>query len=156
MTGPQPTSVPTTLTSDQDAAPAPSRRTVLRMVGLGGALATVTFMAGCGSNEGSSSEVPAKVQEAVQQAVASGSVPVGSGLVLEDVGAVVTQPTQGEYHVFSSTCPHANGKVTTFEQGRPACLLHGSMFDPKTGDVVAGPSQQGLRKYDVSLPGATG
>ena len=142
-----------------EVAGGPSRRTVLRMVGAGGAIATVTFVAGCGSEKKSegSGEDTAKVQAAVQQAVSGGKVPVGSGVVLEDVGAVVTQPTAGQYHVFSSTCPHAGGKVTTFEEGtgRPVCVLHGSVFDATTVDVVAGPSPKGIAKIDVPVSGAT-
>ncbi|GAB49107.1 Rieske (2Fe-2S) protein [Mobilicoccus pelagius] len=140
----------------------PSRRTVLRMVGVGGAIATVTFVAGCGSKDekkggAASPEETQKVQTAVQKAVSAGQVPVGGGLVLEDVGAVVTQPSAGEYNVFSTYCPHAGGRVTAIEEGsgRPVCVLHGSVFDSKSGEVVAGPSPAGLTRYDVALGGAT-
>lgn len=160
MTDLQPATTSTTPDAAVDGAgTTPSRRTVLRMLGVGGAVATVTFMTGCGSSDkgGAPAEDTAKVQSAVQQAVSGGKVPVGSGLVLEDVGAVVTQPKKNEYHVFSTYCPHAGGKVSTFEEGtgRPVCVLHGSIFDPTTGEVVGGPSPKGLTKYDVAVPGAT-
>ncbi|WP_176489776.1 Rieske (2Fe-2S) protein [Mobilicoccus massiliensis] len=138
----------------------PSRRTVLKIAGAGGAIATVTFVSACGSGE-KKSEAPdkdnAKVQAAVQQAVTSGQVPVGGAAFLTDVGAVVTQPTTGQYKVFSTWCPHAGAEVTMLDEktGRIVCVLHGSQFDPTTGEVKVGPSPAGLKPIEVAVSAPT-
>ena len=160
MTALQPTTAPVPPGADPDPMTTrPSRRTVLRLLGVGGAVTTVTFLAGCGSSSSRDAAPGAspEVEAAVTKAVTGGSVPVGGGVVLEDVGAVLTRPAESEYHVFSSYCPHAGGTVTTFEEGtgRPVCVLHGSIFDARTGEVVAGPSPKGLTPYDVPLPASS-
>lgn len=138
-----------------------TRRRVIKMAGAAGATAaTVTFVSACGGGEDSGSgpgesdgASNAEIQQAVQTAVGAGAVPVGGGHVLEDVGVVVTQPQAGDYKVFSTYCPHQGGRVSMIDEasGRPVCVLHGSAFDPVTGDVVVGPSPTGLEQKDVSI-----
>lgn len=143
------------------------RRTVLKLAGAGGAaIATITFVAGCGSggDEGSggskeAAQPSAEVQAAVEQAVTGGQVKVGGAAFLEEAGVVVTQPTAGDYKVFSDKCPHQNAPVTMLDEGsgRIVCVLHGSQFDPTTGEVVVGPSARGLTPMavDVAAPAPT-
>lgn len=130
------------------------RRTVLKGVaGLGAAGATFTFLSGCGGGGGQNAQGDlTAVTGAVQQAVASGQVPVGQAAALNDVGVVVTQPTEGSFVVFSDTCPHQGGKITGMSaEGTLFCPLHSAQFDPATGEPVAGPANQPLQKLDVPI-----
>lgn len=136
------------------------RRAMLKLAG--GVVASVTFVSACGSGEkpaggGARSEVSAETEAAVRQAVASGQVGVGQAAFLGDAGVVVTQPTAGDYKVFSDVCPHQNGKVTMRDQasGRLVCVLHGSQFDPVTGEVAVGPAARGLSPIDMKVGAGT-
>lgn len=137
----------------------PSRRMVLKVAG---AAVTVTFVAGCGANGGTNGEaapVPdaQAVRASVESAITQGTVPVGGAQFLEDAGVVLTQPTQGNYKVFSDVCPHQNGRVSFVDEktGQLVCALHGSKFDPATGEVEVGPAATGLAPVDVPVPGAS-
>lgn len=130
------------------------RRAVLKGVaGLGAAGATLTFLSGCGGGGGQDAQGDlTAVTGAVQQAVASGQVPVGQAAALGDVGVVVTQPTEGNFVVFSDTCPHQGGKISGMSaEGTLFCPLHSAQFDPATGEPVAGPANQPLQKLDVPI-----
>lgn len=137
---------------------APSRRMVLRVAGVA---VTVTFLAGCGASGGKNGgTAPGQdteaVQTAVESAITQGTVPVGGAQFLKDAGVVVTQPAQGDYKVFSDVCPHQNGRVSIVAEGTGnlVCTLHGSQFDPVTGEVKVGPAATGLAPIDVAVPGA--
>lgn len=134
----------------------PTRRTVLTVAGT---LATVTFMSACaGTEAGGDAEVEpqedtTQMQAAVQRLVSEGSIPVGGAEFLDDEGVIVTHPAQDEYRVFSDVCPHQQGRVSAVDEasGRLVCPLHGSQFDSTTGDVVVGPSAEGLTPMDVDV-----
>lgn len=136
---------------------APGRRVVLKGVaGLGAAGATITLLTGCGGGEsgtaGQGAADVAAITAAAQQAVANGEVGAGKPAFLSDVNAILTEPTPGNYMVFSDACTHEGGKVSQVtQQGMLACPLHGAQFDPATGDAVAGPTQQALQKLDVPV-----
>lgn len=89
--------------------------------------------------------------------VPAGDVPVGSGTVFADRGAVVTQPKPGEYHAFSVRCPHQGCAVSRIRDGAIECGCHGSKFDVATGAVLRGPAREGLepRTVNVSAEGLT-
>ena len=76
---------------------------------------------------------------------------------LEEERVIITQPTAGQYKVFSDVCLHQNGRVTMQDEstGRLVCVLHGSQFDPATGEVIVGPSAYGLKPVDVAVPSKT-
>ncbi|WP_226913610.1 Rieske (2Fe-2S) protein [Gephyromycinifex aptenodytis] len=137
---------------------APSRRMVLKVAG---AAVTVTFLAGCGGQGNDSAAAPidtAEVRAAVEKAVSAGTVPVGGAQFLSDAGVVVTQPTKGDYRVFSDVCPHQNGRVSIVDKGtgRLVCALHGSQFNPATGAAEVGPASTGLTPVEVPVSGSTG
>lgn len=135
---------------------ATGRRTVLKgIAGLGVGAATITILSGCSEADPTRGIDTTAVTEAVQQAVSAGQVPVGGAAFLEPVSALVAQPTEGNFVVFSNRCPHQGGKVTRVsDHGTLVCPLHGSEFDLTTGEHVAGPSSAGLAKIDVPVPGS--
>ncbi|HEX2284334.1 MAG TPA: Rieske (2Fe-2S) protein [Mycobacterium sp.] len=77
-------------------------------------------------------------------------VPVGSGVVVDDV--VVTQPSQGVFKGFSSTCTHAGCTVAEVADGTINCPCHGSKFN-LDGSVANGPAARPLEAKSVSVQG---
>ena len=142
----------------------PTRRDVLRGAAtLTIAGASVTVLSGCGGGSGGSAAsstvvAPTLTDEskaAIAAAVTSGKVPVGKSAILP-VGIIVSQPTAGQYVALSSICPHAGGKVTEVsDRGFLRCPLHGSEFDPATGEVKIGPSNKPLGTQKISVNGDT-
>jgi Rieske Fe-S protein len=78
-------------------------------------------------------------------------VPVGGALVLSAEHLVVTQPTAGEFHCFSSACTHAGCTVragTTL-----VCPCHGSRFALADGAVLQGPADAPLPERRITVSG---
>ncbi|MDT5154866.1 MAG: hypothetical protein QOI01_6599 [Mycobacterium sp.] len=134
----------------------PRRRTVIVGAGLG---ALATAVAAC-STYGKS---PAG-SEAASTAAGSGAsgtpgsgplakttaVPVGSGLIVDDV--VITQPTAGVFKGFSTVCTHAGCHVSEVTDGKIVCPCHGSKFN-LDGSVDHGPAKKPLEAKPVSVQG---
>jgi Rieske Fe-S protein len=74
-------------------------------------------------------------------------VPVGGGQILANDHVVVTQPTKGTFHVFSSTCTHEGCTVNQIRNGTIDCPCHGSRFSIVNGAVKAGPAPRPLPEY---------
>jgi Rieske Fe-S protein len=68
-------------------------------------------------------------------------VPVGSGLIVDDV--VLTQPSAGVFKAFSSVCTHAGCTVSKIADGTIDCPCHGSKFN-LDGTVAKGPASRPL------------
>jgi Rieske Fe-S protein len=85
--------------------------------------------------------------------VAASDVPVGGGVILADDGVVVTQPEEGEFMGFSSTCTHQGCTVARVDGGQIQCDCHGSRFSIEDGAVENGPATQPLPEVAVSLEG---
>jgi Rieske Fe-S protein len=85
--------------------------------------------------------------------VATGDVPVGGGVVLTDDKLVVTQPTEGEFKCFSSTCTHQGCPVTAVEGGTINCNCHGSKFSITDGSVKGGPASKPLAEKQIKVDG---
>ena len=134
------------------------RREVL--MASGGAAAGV-LLAGCGSAAQRASDaastnrdVASAVAEAAGEPVATtADVPVGGGIIRANAQVVITQPTEGEFRAFSTTCPHEGCAVSRVEDGRIFCPCHGSTFDFDSGEVVSGPARSGLTAKAVSVDG---
>lgn len=82
-------------------------------------------------------------------------VPSGGGVILKGQGFVVTQPTDGQFKAFRSTCPHQGCEVTHVNEGEIICGCHGSRFDLASGDVTRGPATTGLGAATVTQDGDT-
>lgn len=84
---------------------------------------------------------------------AAADVEVGGGLILEDQGVVITQPTQGEWRGFSASCTHQGCPVAEVAGGTINCTCHGSQFSIEDGSVVRGPASQPLDERPVTADG---
>ncbi len=138
----------------------PGRRVVLRAgaavpVGVG-----LSALAACGSDESDSTADPASgadaeagSREAAGEGFPTSEVPVGGATYDKDSETVYSQPTEGDFRAFDSTCPHQGCAVSEFTDGQMACPCHGSMFDPSTGEVTAGPATSGLTPREVTVDG---
>jgi Rieske Fe-S protein len=128
-----------------------TRRQVLRAVGAAALVPGAgAVLAGCGDGGGSVSE-PTVADGTVT--VPAADTPVGGASYYADAKVVVTQPTEGDYQAFDSTCPHQGCPTSGFEGGVLVCPCHGSRFDPSTGEAVHGPAESGLRVLTVTLDG---
>lgn len=113
------------------------RRLLLRCAAMCGAAAPL--LVGCGSGEDEPGAGPPEEGGSSGEALVSTSeVPVGGGVVLDDV--IVAQPTAGEFVAFTTVCSHQGAKVTTVADGVMTCSLHGSQFSIDGGENVRGPS----------------
>jgi Rieske Fe-S protein len=80
---------------------------------------------------------------------ATADVPVGGGVI--GGGVVVTQPTEGEFRGFSSTCTHQGCTVASVTDGVISCPCHGSRFSAEDGSVENGPATAPLPEVAVSV-----
>jgi Rieske Fe-S protein len=84
--------------------------------------------------------------------VATADVPVGGAVVAGRAPVVVSQPTAGDFHAFSSTCTH-NGCTVGWNAAEAliACPCHGSRFSPVDGSVVNGPAPVALPAVAITV-----
>lgn len=83
--------------------------------------------------------------------VAASAVPVGGGTI---VGAVVvTQPTEGEFKAFSSTCTHQGCQVSSVSDGLITCACHNSQFSIEDGSVINPPAPSPLPEVSITVDG---
>ena len=133
------------------------RRRLLRCIGACGA--AVPILAACGSDgdsppEGSAGESVGSPGESL---VATSEVPVGGGVILDDV--IVVQPTEGEFLAYTAVCTHQGAKIADVNDGVMTCSLHGSQFAIEDGENLRGPngsaagSTADLPHVDVELDG---
>lgn len=80
--------------------------------------------------------------EAPSEEVAKTAVPVGSAVILDRF--IIAQPNPGEYVAYSAVCPHQQQKITVVDGENVRCTAHGSVFNTASGEVVSGPSLDGL------------
>lgn len=104
------------------------------------ATSTVGATPGTGAPGPTSAEVIAKTAD----------VPVGSGVVVDEI--VVTQPAEGEFRAFSSTCTHAGCTLRDVAGGTINCPCHGSKFN-LDGTVANGPANRSLEARAVIVQG---
>jgi Rieske Fe-S protein len=67
--------------------------------------------------------------------------------------AVVTQPTAGEFKVFSAVCTHMGCIVNQIAGGRIDCPCHGSEYSITDGAVLAGPAPKPLPAKPFKVTG---
>jgi len=123
-----------------------SRRIVFQ--GLG-ALGVAAALAGCGGGGSGSAAVPA----AGSALAMTSEVPVGGGIVLPDANIVLTQPTEGTFLGFSTTCTHTGTPVNEVDGMEIVCPNHGSRFSIADGSALQGPASAPLAAIEVSVEG---
>jgi Rieske Fe-S protein len=160
-----------------DAAPSltnPSRRSLLRAAGVGGAVIAVgAAAAACSSNGPTTSNPPpatnAATSSAPTSAAATGASGGGNGTALwttaqiplkggmingsADGGIVVTQPSSGEYKAFTSVCTHMQCTVGSVSNNVITCPCHGSEYSAEDGSVINGPAPKPLAAKNITVSG---
>jgi Rieske Fe-S protein len=158
MTDPDPTMT--------DPAPAAVGR---RVVLLGaGAVGAAGVLAACGGGDdetdsGGAAQTPAETEPAPAETteppaaatgvVAVADVPVGGGVVIAAEQIVVTQPTEGDFKAFGSTCTHQGCQVAEVSDGEIKCPCHGSRYSIEDGSVTNGPAPEPLTEVGVAVEG---
>ena len=66
---------------------------------------------------------------------------------------MVTQPTAGEFKVFSAVCTHMGCIVNQIADGRIDCPCHGSEYSITDGAVLAGPAPKPLPAKPIKVTG---
>ena len=128
------------------SAASPSRRSVMRSVGLAGAVTAIGSSAALTSACSSEDEGQAPTEEA---SLPTSDVPVGSGTVIDDT-YVITQPAEGEFYAFSSVCTHQGCQITRVTDEAIICPCHSSNFSLTTGEVLSGPADEPLPEYEIT------
>lgn len=156
----EPTEPTGTTTTEASPCGCASRRESLLAAGV--VVAGAAGLSACGSGEAvgqaASSAASAAASAAASvagEAIAAASIPVGGGVILDNLKVVVTQPTAGDYKAFSAVCPHQGCTVGTVGAEGIVCPCHGSTFDIATGAVTKGPATSGLDAKGVTV-GADG
>ena len=91
---------------------------------------------------------PAAAQ--VQAIARTADIPVGSGVIVDDV--VITQPAEGKFNGFSAICTHAGCTVAEVVGASINCPCHGSSFN-LDGTVAKGPASRPLDAKDIVVQG---
>ncbi|MBC2903277.1 Rieske (2Fe-2S) protein [Streptomyces cupreus] len=129
----------------------PNRRTILLATG------AAALVAGCGDNgDGSTStEQTAGTTETAdgEELTTTDDIPVGGGKIFKDEQVVVTQPEDGEFKAFSSTCTHQQCTVATVSDGTINCTCHGSRFNITDGSVARPPATRPLPEKEITVEG---
>lgn len=139
--------------------------TITRRAAIAGACAcSALALAACSSSEpvGSNPSAPASSGGSgggggnAAAGIPTADVPVGGGIVDESTGEpiVITQPVEGEFHVFSGVCTH-QGCTVAVDGDTITCACHGSAFDLATGDATNPPATEALPAVDFSVDGDT-
>lgn len=134
-----------------------SRRTV---IGGAAAVGGAALLAACGSDDDSadtSSEDATTDGEDTEGSgealIATEEVPVGGGAIVGTAKVVVTQPTDGDFRAFSSTCTHQGCQVSSVSSGAIVCACHNSQFSIEDGAVLGGPATAPLPEVAVTVDG---
>ena len=86
----------------------------------------------------------------VQAIAKTADIPVGSGVIVDDV--VITQPTKGEFNGLSAICTHAGCTVAEVLGASINCPCHGSSFN-LDGTVAKGPAKRPLDAKGIVVQG---
>ncbi|GHC93425.1 iron-sulfur protein [Nocardiopsis terrae] len=83
----------------------------------------------------------------------TGEVPVGGGTVLSEHEVVLTQPEEGAFRAFSTSCTHEGCPVDQVADGQIQCPCHGSRFSVEDGSPVEGPAGSPLEEIPIRVEG---
>ena len=134
------------------------RRTVVQVSGViavGGVLAACGGGSGSGESGASTGTASGSANPSGDGAAIAlvGDVPVGGGVVNDEVAIVVTQPTDGSFKAFTAVCPHQGCLVSEVVDNEIICPCHDSRFSALDGAVLQGPATEGLAAASVVVQG---
>jgi len=140
-----------------------SRRTV---TGLATAGLSLPILAACGDDADSATDPGGGAGSAGETAsdpggggggadalASTSDIEVGGGTIFGDQQVVVTQPSEGEFKAFSSTCTHQGCQVASVSDGLIHCPCHGSRYSIEDGAVEGGPAPSPLKEVSISVEG---
>ena len=137
-----------------------SRRQALISTGMSLAATTIAGCATYGKPPAAPSAAPTTTPQtaaepgqpvvARQAIVNTADVPVGSGVIVDDV--VITQPVAGTFNGFSAVCTHAGCTVAEVLGASINCPCHGSSFN-LDGTVAKGPAKRPLDTKAIVVQG---
>jgi Rieske Fe-S protein len=114
---------------------------------------------GSGSSAGGSGSSPGAPETSAgggstADALASTSdIEVGGGTIFADEQVVVTQPSEGEFKAFNTTCTHQGCPVQSVSDGTINCDCHGSKFSISDGSPESGPATSPLEAVTITVEG---
>lgn len=139
-------------------------RTLSRRAAMAGACgaACLAAVAGCAGYVGAQQQKPSASSSAAASRSGSAGggggvvartsdIPVGGGKIFADRKVVITQPTQGTFKAFDTTCTHAGCTVNEVANGTIDCPCHGSKYDIKDASVVDGPAPAPLAPKNITV-----
>ncbi|MCK9894620.1 Rieske (2Fe-2S) protein [Frankia sp. AgB32] len=140
---------------------APSRRAVVPGIAVTVAAGVAGYAVASGSD---AADDPAASRAPASSGAAGGGgaatalakvddVPAEGGLILDSEGVVLTRNAAGEVQGFSKVCTHQGCSVNAVSGDRILCPCHGSAFDTRTGQPVAGPAKAPLPPVAVAVRG---
>lgn len=135
-----------------------TRRSAFSTVG-GGAVVGVLSACGNGAEDGNGAEEDGSPEDGGNGAAdgdaltTTDEIPVGEGTVFSDEEVVVTQPEEGTFRAFSTTCTHEGCPVDEVADGEINCPCHGSRFSIDDGSPVAGPADSPLEEVQITVDG---
>jgi nitrite reductase/ring-hydroxylating ferredoxin subunit len=89
----------------------------------------------------------------VPRLASTSDIPVGSGKIFSNEKVVVTQPTEGTFKAYDTTCSHAGCAVTKISGGTIICPCHDAKFSVTDGSVTSGPAPSGLQEVSIKVEG---
>ena len=136
---------------DRDEPAAPVLLTRRSVLAGGAAVTGLGLLAACSSSDGG----PVATPPPGGGLVALADVPVGGAVPVTTADGqkvVVAQPEAGRVVAFSAVCTH-QGCTVAPDGDRLNCPCHGSAFDAFTGAVLAGPAEDPLPAFPVTVRG---
>ncbi len=89
----------------------------------------------------------------VERLASTSDIPVGGGKIFSADKVVVTQPSEGNFKAYDTTCSHAGCAVTKISGGTINCPCHGAKFSVQDGSVTDGPAPTGLQEVSIKVEG---
>ena len=130
--------------------PQVSRRTVHGLAATG---LSLPLLAACGGDSDGDTAADDGSEAGGGFPAPTSDIEVGGGTIFSDDRVVVTQPTEGEFKAFSSTCTHQGCQVASVSDGLIHCPCHNSAFSIEDGSVQGGPATSPLGEVAISVDG---
>lgn len=132
-----------------------TRRAAVGTVGVGaGALALTACGSSMDSDVTAGSVDPAAPAQPTDMA-AIADVPVGGVIkaTAQGTSVMITQPTEGTFHAFSSVCTHQGCQINAQKDKTMSCPCHASVFSNEDGSPQGGPAETALPEFPLEVKG---